>query len=191
MGGGSRFIRLSDLPAGSPAHITTCGILPRSWDANIKPLPLLGRIRLHIRLGTRSSPVTFLDAKRLETPIILGCNVRDQDVEAIRPRILLVELEGATTILITRRPSKQPTTVPLIPHSQQYVPPTGRTTNKSHGTHHRNPTTRITSMGASCMSMPRPHLHITHSTPQYPTYMCCQQRYRPDRGTGPIPNIMP
>lgn len=46
-------------------------------------------------------------ADRLETSVILGCDLGDKDAKAIRPLNPLVELDDGTTVPIVRQPNKR------------------------------------------------------------------------------------
>ncbi len=72
-------------------------------DANNKPLSLDGVVQLPALLGNRLSLVEFLVFSKLAVPPILGGDYCEKFVEAIRPRVKLVELDDGSTVPIVRK----------------------------------------------------------------------------------------
>ena len=129
-GAGSSFIRRSDLPPNADKRIVKLDAKMRVRDANNRLLPIVGKVALFVRLGSRLERITFYVSDRLAAPVILGCDFCDTHVEAIRPRRRVVELDDGTTVPIVRRPQKRSAKAPPLPEEQQYVPPPGRASTK-------------------------------------------------------------
>ena len=75
-------------------------------DANKRQLRLCGQIQLMVTIDSRDQLVTFYEADHLATPVILGCDFLDKNVEAIRPRNRTIELADGTIVPIIRVPKR-------------------------------------------------------------------------------------
>lgn len=66
-----------------------------------------------VQIDTSTQVVMFLVAEKLATPVIVGWDFCDIHVEAIKPRLTIVEIDGGSTVPMIRQPSKPNTTIPL------------------------------------------------------------------------------
>ena len=97
---------LRDLPPG--VDKLRYGPPPNVSDAKSNPIRMIGLVDLVTRLGNRIVKVEFIGCKRLAAPVILGCDFCDRFVEALFPRKRLIEMDGGTTVPITRRSLRHP-----------------------------------------------------------------------------------
>ena len=128
-GAGPNCIRKSELLPVFDAHIRH-GPLPNIGDANNNPLSMIGTLALVVRLGRRIVKVYFIVCERLVAPVILGCDFCGRFVEAIRPRMKLVEMDEGTEVPIVRRPLRRTPNSPPLPPSQEYTFTGGRSSTK-------------------------------------------------------------
>lgn len=56
-------------------------------------MPIVGTIKLMVRIEKITEFVTFLVIDLLATSVILGCGFCDQNVEAIKPRLSVEEMD--------------------------------------------------------------------------------------------------
>lgn len=96
-GGGLNFIQGVLLPEGT--ELGEHGDV-RILDENGKPLDIKGTINIAVKVGRAAGEVTFYDSERLKNDVILGWEYCDNYVEAIRPRMRLVELSDRTEVPI-------------------------------------------------------------------------------------------
>jgi len=121
-GAGSSFIKRSVIPGTLENEIKPLTEDIRVKDANNRSLNILGTISLQVQVGSRAEAISFYVVERLATSVILGCNFCDKHVEAIRPRLRLVEMDDGTTIPIIRRPEAARLNDAPIPEEQRWVP---------------------------------------------------------------------
>ena len=93
---------------------------PNIRNASGKSVPIVGTIDLMVQIGTSSEYVKFYVAENLATSVILGCDFCDRHVEAIKPRLAIVEMDDGSTVPIVRQPSKPNTNIPL-PDEQNFT----------------------------------------------------------------------
>ncbi len=107
-GAGSSFIKKEILPAALLERVKGIPNPTDIRDASNRRVSILGKIRLRVRLGSRSDWVHFNVVQNLGTEVILGCDFMDKHVDAIRPRKRKVTLDDGTSVPILRRhtPSK-------------------------------------------------------------------------------------
>ncbi len=129
-GAGSSFIKKSAIPLEYLKKMLPVNSDIKVRDANNRPLSMLGKINLHVQIGTKVSLVAFYVVEKLATSIILGCDFCDKNIDAIRPRKRYVELDDGTTVPIVRKPSSRSQFAPPLPEDQVYVPPKGRASTK-------------------------------------------------------------
>ena len=101
-GAGPNFINITELDQDVHELIEKKD-LPDIYDANNRPLSLMGTITLSVRLGSYSLSLPFIVCANLAAPAILGADFCDQHVEAIRPRMRSVELADGSCIPILRK----------------------------------------------------------------------------------------
>ncbi len=107
-GAGSSFIRKEILPTALLEQVKSTPNQADIRDASNRRVSILGRIRIRVRLGSRSDWVHFNVVQNLGTNVILGCDFLDKHVDAIRPRKREVPLDDGTRVPILRKhtPSK-------------------------------------------------------------------------------------
>ncbi len=71
-GCGPNLVREDQLPTGWQAHLTPTGEEYRLHSASRTDIPVLGRIRMSVQLGTFGVRTSFLFVKTLDVPCILG-----------------------------------------------------------------------------------------------------------------------
>lgn len=100
-------------------------------DASNRIVMIGGTITLVVNIGNRTSTnVTFNVVERLGTDVILGCDFCDSHVEAIRPRLRVIELTDGTAVPIIKGPPKRSSNLVPLPKEQEFVAPTGRASRK-------------------------------------------------------------
>ena len=118
-GAGSSFIRKAILPQALLDKIQPLAIRTDIRDANNRRVQIIGTINLVLRIGDRSETVRFNVVERLGTDVIVGCDYLDKNVEAIRPRKRVVELDDGTTVPILGRGTRSKTLQGTIPEEEQ------------------------------------------------------------------------
>lgn len=87
--------------------------MPRIRDSNNRPILINWKEKLQVHIGKKVETffpmctwrftVTLFVADRLGAPIILGCDLFDKQIEAIRPRKRVVENDDGTSVPIVRK----------------------------------------------------------------------------------------
>lgn len=90
---------------------------PNVLNAGGKSVPIVGTIELVVQIVTNTENINFLDAEKLATSVILVCGFCDIHVEATKPLLAIVEMDGGSTVPIVRQNSKSNTNVPI--HEEQ------------------------------------------------------------------------
>lgn len=116
---GSTFISLSEITKALPRRTRKTYRVTNVCNKSGNTLPLVGTIELMAQIGTSTSFVTFIVANQLVTSVILGCGFCDQNVEAIKPRFVILDTDDGLTVTTVRKPSKTNTEVPL-PEKQTF-----------------------------------------------------------------------
>ena len=128
-GAGSSFITLGSIPQAMRKEIHTLKDEPNIRNASGKSVPIVGTIDLMVQIGTSSEFVTFYVSENLATSVILGCYFCDHHVEAIKPRLTVVEMDDGSMVPIVRQPSKPNANLPL-PEEQTFTPRKKRQSTK-------------------------------------------------------------
>lgn len=84
--------------------------MSRIRDANIRPLPIDGMVKLRVKLGNKMETVKFFVSELLAAAAIIGCYFCDKHIEEIRPQQRTVELDDGTTVTIVRKTDRNPGT---------------------------------------------------------------------------------
>lgn len=109
--------------------MTTGNYIPRIRDANNRPLPITGKVKLHVHLQKKVETVNVYVADQLASPIILGWDFCDKKIKSIRPLQRVVELDDGTSVPIVRK-NTNGATKGGPPAEQIFAPLKGRTCNK-------------------------------------------------------------
>ena len=128
-GAGSSFIRLGEIPHGMRDRIQPLPSEANIRNASGKPVPIMGTIDLQVQIGSTLEKVTFLVADKLAVAVILGCDFCDKHVEAIKPRLKIVEMDTGSIVPIVLQPTKSQLEA-LLPEDQQFQPRKPRTSPK-------------------------------------------------------------
>lgn len=110
--------------------MNTGGIKSRIWDEKNRPPQLEGTVKLRAHLGNKEEEVSFFIAERLSDPVMLGCDLRDKDIKAIRPRKRTAELEVVTTVPVVRKPTRNSGTQESPKIGEEYTAAKDRVSNK-------------------------------------------------------------
>lgn len=83
----------------------------RIHNANDKPLPILGGIKLHVRVGRITEVVNFPVCERLAVSVIFDSDFCDQALECFYQKPSTEEVIDASTVPIVQHFGKQRSTV--------------------------------------------------------------------------------
>ena len=93
----------------------------RIKDSGNRNVRIAGKITLNVMLGHRVETISSYVVERLTTHVILGCDFCDRQVDAIKRRQRLVEVDDGTTVPMLRTSVRKANAVPLQPE-QEFVP---------------------------------------------------------------------
>lgn len=123
-------MRSDALPHGVINLTTWTTDLPLIRDANIRPVEILGWVRDHVNLSSKSEVPLYV-VECLEPTVILGCDFCDMHIESIRPCRHIVDLHDGTTVLIIREQPKRTVGSTELPYKEIYVAAEGRVSDKT------------------------------------------------------------
>lgn len=99
---GSTFLREDQLTSFLETQVVHESETTKIYDANDKPLCIVGSTKLYVLVVRMKKLVNFLVCEPVTVPAILGCVVCDQFVNSVHSKAGLVRPIDASTLLIVR-----------------------------------------------------------------------------------------
>lgn len=134
-GAGPSFKRLFEIPEAMRTKIWELEDITFVRNASGKSAAIVETIDVVVYIRTNTPLVNLCVSKKLDTSVILRCDFCDVHVEAIEPRLTIVEMEDVSTVPIICQPSNPSTTVPIA-EEQRFTLQENRITSKIKTTKH-------------------------------------------------------
>lgn len=111
---GPNFVRRTELPDEMERCIRHRP-LPDICDANSKPTPMVGTVKLPVKLGHFLVHFEFILWGKISAPVFSVVDFCDRYPETRRPRKKLADLEKGSAVPFLIRPMKRNRTLPPLP----------------------------------------------------------------------------